>query len=109
MVQVLQVQGVFVSRDQMRAFVIQDALRDPTEHTLYIWRKGGEVLIRESDSREATIVTLWRSANPTWCVFGCGELNRPSKEEVKVVDKRHLIWTNHTVGYTTASSTSHTT
>lgn len=34
MMQVLQVQGVFVSRHQMRTFVIQDTLRDPTKHTI---------------------------------------------------------------------------
>lgn len=32
--QVLQVQGVFVSRDQMGTFIIQDTLRDPTKQTL---------------------------------------------------------------------------
>lgn len=31
--QILQVQGVFVRRDQMSTFIIQDALRDSTKHT----------------------------------------------------------------------------
>lgn len=119
MTQVLQVQGVFVSRDQMRTFVIQDTLRDPTEHTFF-WRRGGEVQIGESDSRDIKTVTAntstsrtWiqrtgrHSAKPTLCVFKCGKLNRPSKEEVKVVDQRHLILANHTVGYATTPSTSH--
>lgn len=41
MMQVLQVQGVFMSRDQVGTFVIQDTLRDPAEHAVHIWRKGG--------------------------------------------------------------------
>lgn len=32
--QVLQVQGVFVSRNQMRTFIIQDTLGDPAKHTI---------------------------------------------------------------------------
>lgn len=41
-VQILKVQRVFMNRNEMRAFVIQDTLRDPTKHALRIWgRKGG--------------------------------------------------------------------
>lgn len=38
-VQILKVQRVFMSRNQMRAFVIQDTLRNSTEHALCIWGK----------------------------------------------------------------------
>lgn len=35
-VQILKVQRVFVSRNEMRAFVIQNTLRDPTKHTIRV-------------------------------------------------------------------------
>lgn len=44
----------------------------------------------------------------TFCVISCGNLNRPPQEEVKVIDKRHFIWTNKTIRCATAPSTSNT-
>lgn len=35
-VQIFKVQRVFMSRNEMRAFVIQNTLRDPTEHALRV-------------------------------------------------------------------------
>lgn len=45
---------------------------------------------------------------PTLRVFGRCELKRSSEEEVKVVNKRHLICADHTVGCAAAAGTSHT-
>lgn len=42
-VQVLEVLGALVSRDQVRPLVVQDALRHAAEHALRIWTREGEV------------------------------------------------------------------
>lgn len=41
-VQILKVQRVLMSRKEMRAFVIQDTLRDPTKHAICVWGERGK-------------------------------------------------------------------
>lgn len=107
-VQILKVQRVFMSRNQMRAFVIQDTLRYSTEHTLCIWGERSElepVAAAEvtADPSAALIPTFF-----TFSVVRCGKMNRSPKEEMKIKYERHLILTNHAVGCTAAPGTSHT-
>lgn len=107
-VQILKVQRVFMSRNQMRAFVIQDILRYSTEHTLCIWGERSElepVAAAEvtADPSAALISTFF-----TFSMVRCGKMNRSPKEEMKIKYERHLILTNHAVGCTAAPGTSHT-